>query len=230
MGRSTTAGCAPEYVGARVSRDRMCMPWAPAAASFGGGSRVQGTPTYLVGLCPLLSLTGVSSRLGASYPSGYLRYSTQSIFRTMWGRTHQCGTMQKPRQHGERPFFVRGLCVVCAYTSSWERIVDRSKNGCPSEGRRLRVRLCRVRARAVSLTTFPPPRFGTNSHSIFHFRFLRHKFRGTTVVPRFLKTGKSRTTLCPEVVLKKRCLCYTYVGPFVNSLCPETVHEKRKKK
>ena len=57
--------CAPEYVGARVSRDRMCMSWAPATASFettfGGDGRVHGTPTYLVGLCPLLSLSRVSS-------------------------------------------------------------------------------------------------------------------------------------------------------------------------
>ena len=53
--------CAPEYVGARVSRDRMCMSWAPAAASVGGDGRVHGTPTYLVGLCPLLSLSRVSS-------------------------------------------------------------------------------------------------------------------------------------------------------------------------
>ena len=54
---------------AHACREIACvLSWAPAAASFGDDGRVHGTPTYLVGLRPLLSLSRVSSRLGAFYP------------------------------------------------------------------------------------------------------------------------------------------------------------------
>ena len=52
-------------------------PGPPPPFTLGGDGRVHGTPSYLVGLRPLLSLSRVSSRLGASYPTGYLCSTTQ---------------------------------------------------------------------------------------------------------------------------------------------------------
>ena len=71
---------------------------------------------------------------------------------------------------------------------------------------------------------------GTSSPFIFQFStfaFCCTNFEAQPLCRDLWKTGKSRTTLCPEAVLQKRCLCYTNVGPFVKSLCPEIVHEKR---
>ena len=70
---------------------------------------------------------------------------------------------------------------------------------------------------------------GTNSPFIFHFRFLQHKLRGTTVVPPFSENREIPHNAVPRSCVEKTLLmlhlCWTFRKIVVPRSCTRKTHK-----